>query len=151
MNSKRKLFKKALCCCKNSQERHEAEALAAALISDKTGKLFWRQINKFKKSSIPVSVGGAEGVESVSERWKNHYSSLLNSVKSNDTAAKDFVQSQMHCSVLFNNFNDFCCTSDVLGPLMCKLKLNCAAGADNVTAAGADNINATVIIPSSFT
>ena len=134
MNSKRKLFKKALRCCKNSQERHEAEALAAALISDKSGKLFWRKINKFKKSSIPASVGGAEGVELVSEMWKNHYCSLLNSVKSNDTVAKDFVQSQMHCSVLFNNFNNFCCTPDVLGPLMCKLKLNCAAGADNITA-----------------
>ena len=79
-------------------------------------------------------MGGAEGVESVSEMWKNPYCSLLNSVKSNDTAAKDFVQIQMHCSVLFNNFNNFCCTPDVLGPLMCKLKLNCAAGADNITA-----------------
>ena len=54
-------------------------------------------------------------------------------MKSNDTAAKDFVQSQMHCSVLFNNFNNFCCTPDVLGPLMCKLKLNSAAGAVNIT------------------
>ena len=57
---------------------------------------------------------------------------LLNSVKSNDDA-KDFVQSQMHCSTLFDSFNDFCCTSDILGPLMCKLKLNCAAVADNIT------------------
>ena len=79
-------------------------------------------------------MGGAEGVELVSEMWKNHYCSLLNSVKSNDTGAKDFVQSQMHCRVMFNNFNNFCCTPDVLGPLMCKLKLNSAAGADNITA-----------------
>ena len=110
------------------------EALAAALISDKTGKLVWRQINKTRKSSISASVGGTEGVESVSEMWKNHYCFFLNSVKSNDTAAKVFVQSQMHCSVLFNNFNDFCCGPDVLGPLMCKLKLKCAAEADNITA-----------------
>ena len=87
-----------------------------------------------QKSSIPASVGGTEGVDSVSVMWKNHYCSLLNSVKSNDTAAKDFVQLQMHCSILFNKFNDFCCTPDVLGPFMCKLKLNCAAGADNITA-----------------
>ena len=81
-------------------------------------------------------MGGAEGVDSVSEMWKNHYRycSLLNLVKSNDTAAKDFVQSQMGCSILFDNFNDFCCTPDILGPLMWKLKLNCAAGADNITA-----------------
>ena len=68
MNSKQKLFKKAF-RCKNSQERQKAEALAAPLISDKSGKLFWRQINKSKKSSISASVGGAEGVNSVSEMW----------------------------------------------------------------------------------
>ena len=55
-------------------------------------------------------------------------------MKLNDTTAKDFFQSQMHCGSLFDSFNDFCCTSDILGPLMCKLKLNCAAGANNVTA-----------------
>ena len=40
----------------------------------------------------------------------------------------------MHYSILFDNLNDFCCTPVILGPLMCKLKLNCAAGADYITA-----------------
>ena len=131
MNSKQKLFKKALRCCINSQKRHEAEALAAALISDKTGKLFWWQINKSKKIPIPASVGGAEGVESISKMSKSHYCSLLNSRSRMILLQKISSNHKMHCSVLFNNFNDFCCIPDVFGPLMCKLKLNCAAGADN--------------------
>ena len=99
MNSRRKLFKKTLRHCKNSQERHEAEAFAVVLISYKTGKLFWHQINKTKKSSNPVSVGDAKDVDSVSKMWKNYYCLLLNSVKSNGTAAKGFVQSQMLCCI----------------------------------------------------
>ena len=61
MKNKRKIFKSALRQCRFEQDRHEANALTAALSSDNSGKLFWCKVNKSNKSTISAFVGGAKG------------------------------------------------------------------------------------------
>ena len=134
MKNKRKIFTSALRQCRCEQDRHEANALAAVLSSNNSGKLFWRKVNKSNKSTISAFVGGAKGSnEAITEIWRSHYSTLLNSV-SKSSADNEFLLKQLQCGALFDDFSTFQCSVDVIGSLLRKLKLNCAAGTDNITA-----------------
>ena len=63
----------------------------------------------------------------------SHYSTLLNSA-SKSSADNEFLLKQLQCGALFHDFSTFQCSVDEIGPLLCKLKLNCAAGTNNITA-----------------
>ena len=62
--------------------------------------------------------------------WRSHFSTLLNSA-SKSSADDEFLLKQLQCVALFDDFSAFQCSVDVISPLPCKLKLNCAAGTDN--------------------
>ena len=122
MKNKRKVFKSVLRQCKFEQDRHEANALAAALSSDNSGKLFWGKGNKSNKSSISAFVGGAKGSEAITEMWRIHcstLSTLLNSA-SKSSADNKFLLKLLQCGALFDDFSTFQCSVDVIGPLLCK-------------------------------
>ena len=133
MKNSRKVFKKAICTCKNNMEQNRADAIANALYSDPTKKAFWKSVNRScSKNYLPATVGGAKGSKSIVKMWKNHYSSLLNS--SNNDREKYFVNSHIRSIKYYKNLSNFTCTLDSLGPLMYKLPLNCSAGADKISA-----------------
>ena len=90
-------------------------------------------MNNSNKSTISAFVGGAKGSKAITEMWRSHYSTLLNSA-SKSSADIEFLLKLLQCGALFNDFSTFQCSVDVIGPLLCKLKLNCAAGTDNITA-----------------
>ena len=94
MKNKRKIFKSVLRQCRFEQDQHEANALAAALSSDNSGKLFWGKVNKSNKSSI---------------------STLLNSA-SKSSSDNEFLLKQLQCGALFDDFSTFQCSVDVIGP-----------------------------------
>ena len=90
-------------------------------------------MNKSNKSTISAFVGGAKGSKAITEMWRSHYSTLLNSA-SKSSADNEFLLKQLQCGALFDDFSTFQCSVDAIGPLLCKLKLNSAAGTDKITA-----------------
>ena len=116
MKNKRKIFKSVLRQCRFEQDRHEANALAAALSSDNSGKLFWGKVNKSNKSTISAFVGGAKGSKAITEMWRSHYSTSLNSA-SKSSADNEFLLKQLQCGALFDDFSTFQCSVDVIEQL----------------------------------
>ena len=61
-------------------EQRRADALATALQTDKSTKLFWQKVKRTKKSSpLPISIDNATGTIDVADHWRSHYESVLNS------------------------------------------------------------------------
>ena len=94
MKNKRKIFKSVMRQCRFEQDRHEANTLAAALSSDNSGKLFWDKVSKSNKSSISAFVSGAKGSNAITEMWRSHYFTLLNSVLKS-SADNEFLLKQL--------------------------------------------------------
>ena len=74
-------------------------------------------MNKSNNASISAFVGGAKGSEDITELWRSHYSTLLNSA-SESSAENEFLLKQLQCSGLFDDFSMFQCSVDVIGPLL---------------------------------
>ena len=130
MISSRKKFKYALRNCKKNQEQDEADALAEALVSDKSAFCY-----KVKKSSIfstAETVGGVSGDANIIAMWKNYFCSLLNSVPVNshqESANKSAIKNGN-----FDNIHEFTCDPGAIRSLSFELPLNRACGNDNIFA-----------------
>ena len=64
MLAAKKKFKSAFRKCERSTEQGKADALALALISDKSGKRLWDSINMFKASALntlPLTIENVSG------------------------------------------------------------------------------------------
>ena len=82
MQITRATFKQALRRCKASESKAHADSLARKLLMKDT-KSFWAEIKRLNgKSSAPIAstIGNCTGPNAIAEQWKNHYSSILNSV-----------------------------------------------------------------------
>ena len=78
-------FKSALRYCKANEDAMRTNALTKSLM-DKNMNSFWRGITKDNNAKIPLAstVENCVDEPSICSVWKNHYESLLDSVKSCD-------------------------------------------------------------------
>ena len=64
--------------------------------------------------------------------WKQHFSSILNS--SGASTEQSYINEKLNLMDSYNNLSLFLSSSDMISPLLYKLKCGCAAGADGITA-----------------
>ena len=90
MRSTRLSFKYALRQCQSLENTHRADSLAKTL-TDKDMLSFWKNIKQMNNKNVPLAptVGGCTGATNISEMWRDHYSTILNSV--NNVSQKDDV------------------------------------------------------------
>ena len=72
MLAAKKKFKSTFRKCKKSSEQGKADALALALISDKSGKRLWDSIKMFKASAsdtIPLTIENVSGEQPLADMW----------------------------------------------------------------------------------
>ena len=132
MKSTRKSFKYALRKCRKNKDSHKANALATSLLTKST-KVFWKKIKASKKShTLPSSINNVNGVEKITDMWKQHFSSILNS--SGASTEQSYINEKLNLMDSYNNLSLFLSSSDMISPLLYKLKCGCAAGADGITA-----------------
>ena len=135
MSNSRNIFKSKLRACKNMSEQHRADALATALHTDKSTKLFWQKVKCTKKSSpLPISVNNATGTIDVADYWRSHYESILNSTVQVGLTGYLLVQNAIDNSSSFHNIPNLLCTVDLIRILLYKLPLDSSAGADTISA-----------------
>jgi len=94
MRRSRLNFKYSLRQCQNMEETARADAMAKTLES-KDVRSFWKTVSKTYSKAIPLAttVNGAVDPKSITNMWKNHFSNLLNSVKSESN--KTYVNTQL--------------------------------------------------------
>lgn len=82
-------FKYTLRACRALTEQYEADALAKANL-DKDCNEFWKQVNSIGKSKPAVAscIDGKTGDENITEMWKEHYDTILNSISNTDDDEK---------------------------------------------------------------
>ena len=98
MRTTRLAFKYALRQCKCLEDTMRANALATSLLSKDTNS-FWKHVSvsRNKKVCTPTKVDDRVGDKEITDMWRNHYSTLLNSVHS--SIDKDRVLSHLNdCS-----------------------------------------------------
>ena len=85
MRFSRARFKYALRACKQNAEQLEADGLAKSL-AGKDFKSFWKLVQRKAGPSAPatLSVDGHSGTRDITEFWKGHFQTLLNSVSRPD-------------------------------------------------------------------
>ena len=116
-------------------EQRRADALATALQTDKSTKLFWQKVKRTKKSRpLSISVDNATGTIDVADHWRSHYESILNPSAQADLTDNLFVQNAIGNSSSFHNIPNMVCTVDLIHILLCKLPLDSSPGADTITA-----------------
>ena len=84
-------FKSIFRKCKRSSEQGKADALALALISDKSGKRLWDSVKMFKASAsniLPLTIENVSGEQPIADMWENKYRKLLSST---DESLSDLV------------------------------------------------------------
>ena len=125
MSISRKIFKSKLRACKNMSEQRRADALATALQTDKSTKLFWQKVKRTKKSSpLPISIDNATGTTDVADHWRSHYECILNSSSQAGPTDNLFVQNAIGNSSNFHNIPNLLCTVDLIHILLYKLPLD---------------------------
>jgi hypothetical protein len=95
MKTARAQFKLVLRKCRKEKDKCVSDSLAEKLLR-KESKNFWDDINKISGNNIKTracTIDGATGEEEITEMWRVHYSTLLNS--STDTSKKPFVQAKL--------------------------------------------------------
>ena len=86
-------------------EQRRADALATALQTDKSTKLFWQKFKRTKKSSpLPISVDNATGTIDVADHWRSHYDSIFNSTSQVDLTDYPFVKMLLAIVPVFTTF-----------------------------------------------
>ena len=81
MKSSRAQFKLALRECKRAEETLRADAIAKEYIDKNTNK-FWKSVQKVGNYNTPLPdcIEGHQGPDDITNMWKQHFCSLLNSV-----------------------------------------------------------------------
>ena len=119
-------FKCALRHIKRNESDLRKESLARKL-SQLSKNGFWREISSINNSKImlPASIENATGAEEITGLWKNHYESLFNCLKKNNTQCYNSVN---------DKFSDMKVTVNEVIDAIKNLELNKSCGADNIYA-----------------
>ena len=134
MKESRRKFKYALRQCKSDEEQQRADAIAAALYKDSTKKFFWHTLSKNKRQNCTsASAGGLSRPQAISDTWKQHYSSLLNSIPKTSQNEKNF-NSFIDSTMQANDVENFKCSVPLLNLLLNNLSLRCSSEADHLSA-----------------
>ena len=108
-------------------KRHEntlrRESLAKKLVG-REPKEFWNKIKQMNSSRIPLPscIDGISGVENIAEMWREHYSSLFNSVQLVNGVRYDYD--------LRSEYNDVLVTSQEVEKAIRELDCNKSCGVD---------------------
>ena len=133
MRKSRANFKYCLRSCKNKEEEIKYDQLASYM-SELNQKDFWKQVKQMNcsNSTVPSTIDGVTGDKNIAERWKCHYESIFNSVKSNNLEAS--VRSVIDDHKCKSNTNDVnkVTPTEVEKIIKC-LKKGKAAGPDGLT------------------
>ena len=91
----RSRFKYSLRWCIKNEKDLRAKSLADKLMNDpRDSASFWKEVKKINPSpQLSCTVGGVSGNENIACLWKEHFSSILNSVS--DETLKDSVMSRL--------------------------------------------------------
>ena len=98
------MFESVIRYCKANEDAMRSNAFAKSLM-DKDMNSFWRVITKANNANIPLAstVESCVDESSICSMWKNHYESLLNSVKScdlNNEVSNEFTKiTEFSCKV----------------------------------------------------
>jgi len=97
MKKNRAYFKYVFRKCNASNNRMVADSLANKLLS-KNDKQFWKEIKKVNtdKKCVADTVNNVRGRQNITDMWKNHFESLLNS--SSDTRKRSHVLNTLKSS-----------------------------------------------------
>ena len=115
MSNSRKVCKSKLRACKNMSEQRRADALATALQTDKSTKLFWQNVKRTKKSSsLSISVDNATGTTDVADHWRFLYEFILNSTAQAGLTDNLFVQNAIGNNSSFHNIPNLLCSVDLI-------------------------------------
>lgn len=127
MKVARARFKLVFRECRSAEDTYRANAIAASL---DTGDYqdFWNKIRQSNacKTSLPQSIGGANGTDEIADMWRQHYSGLFNSV--NNESCKDSVMQKLeHIN------NDFTLSVDDVSDSLKTMKRNKSSLADDIS------------------
>jgi len=94
MRSAKAAFRAELKTLRQNENQLRANALLRK-IQDGSCKDFWKEIKKLnpKKESLPVSVSGVSGDANIAKLWREHFSEIANSVRTDSN--KGFVMAAM--------------------------------------------------------
>jgi exonuclease III len=127
MKKSRAYFKHVFRQCKSADSNKSADALANKLLH-KDDKQFWKEIKKINndKFSVATSINSVTGCKNITNMWKTHFESVLNS--SVDTSNKCHVLNTLRSSdMTFVRFSNV----DVLNAIK-SLKNGKSTGLDNL-------------------
>ena len=91
MKKSRSCFKRVIRQCKRDTDRNVANSIAKHLLC-KDDKGFWKEIKKINNGnqvSLANCIDGISGHDNIANKWKTHFSNILNSSK--DTSSKRYV------------------------------------------------------------
>ena len=131
MRTTRLAFKYALRQCKCLEDTMRANALATSLLSKDTNS-FWKHVSvsRNKKVCTPTKVDDRVGDKEITDMWRNHYSTLLNSVHS--SIDKDRVLSHLNdCS---SEYSALSISVDDVSNGLKLVKLGKSCGVDGLSA-----------------
>ena len=131
MRTTRLAFKYALRQCKCLEDTMRANALATSLLSKNTNS-FWKHVfvSRNKKVCTPTKVDARVGDKEITDMWRNHYSTLLNSVHC--SIDKDRVLSYLNdCS---SKYSAISISVDDVSNGLKLVKLGKSCGVDGLSA-----------------
>ena len=132
MRTTRLAFKYALRQCKCLEDTMRANALATSLLSKDTNS-FWKHVSvsRNKKVCTPTKVDDRVGDKEITDMWRNHYSTLPNSVHSS-IIDKDSVLSYLNdCS---SEYSAISISVDDVSNGLKLVKLGKSCGVDGLSA-----------------
>ncbi len=130
MKRTRAFFKLALRQCRKDKERCVSDSLAENLLS-KDDLNFWKGVKAVTNSNVKVratTIDGCTGEGAIAEKWREHYSSILNSCK--NTTKRENVFKALD-DVYVDDCDVF--TAVDVETAIRKLKKNKSSGIDNIT------------------
>ena len=127
VQSSRARFKQALRQCKAEQSKHVSDSLASKMLHQDS-KSFWKLVKRInhqdQETPLAESIEGRSGQEEVTELWRKHFSSLLNSTTSAPVS--------IHQELLQDNYERF--TLNYIASAISELKNGKTQGLDNLYA-----------------
>ena len=96
MRNSRLRFKHALRLCKNNKNAIIADKIADNL-SNKDDRTFWREIKNVTNSKVPSRIGDVHVSNAVAGIWKEHYSSIFNTVNGSNFTELHAELCVAHC------------------------------------------------------
>ena len=131
MRTTRLQFKYALRQCRSDEEMNRADALARSLQCKDTTS-FWKGIKGMRDSRVPLAtkVGDAVGDVNITNLWRDHFSTLLNSVQNDES--KTFVCESIGHGL--STVDAIVITAQDVSECFKSIKLGKAAGLDGLAA-----------------